>query len=110
MPCTHTSNSVFVCILTVSLCSLWRYVHARADDGRRVPVFWGYLLVPRVAGLVSSVLDAGRLALVFDLDETLLVANSASQLDNRVEACRKARRAVQKELQDVGEAATAQER
>ena len=62
-----------------------------AADGRKVPVFWGYVLVPYLATSVATMIEASKLALVFDLDETLLVANSSSTLDTRMEACRKAR-------------------
>lgn len=62
-----------------------------ADDGSTVPIFWGYALVPMLSTTVSNMIESGRLALVFDLDETLLVANSSSSLENRLEACRKAR-------------------
>lgn len=56
-----------------------------------MPIFWGYVLVPMLSTTVSNMIESGRLALVFDLDETLLVANSASSLDNRLEQCRKLR-------------------
>ena len=54
-------------------------------------MFWGYALYYGVASTTSLMLESSRMAVVFDLDETLLVANSASTLINRVEAARNQR-------------------
>lgn len=55
-----------------------------SGDGTQSPAFWGYVIAPYLAKMVCSMVDAGRLALVFDLDETLLVANSSSTLETKV--------------------------
>ncbi len=60
-------------------------------DGSRTATFWGYVLTPYLTISVGSMVESGRLALVFDLDETLLVANSTSTLDSKIEVCRKSR-------------------
>ena len=58
-----------------------------SDDGRRTPVFWGYVLTPYTISTMIPLLDANRLALIFDLDETLLIANTVSSLEKRMEDC-----------------------
>ncbi len=49
------------------------------------------MLAEGVPTLVAELLDRVYLALILDLDETLLVANSASTIENRMESCRRAR-------------------
>lgn len=66
-------------------------LHALADDGTRMPVFWGYVLPPGLASLVTTWLDTNRIALIFDLDETLLVAHTTASLESRIEQCRATR-------------------
>eukprot|EP00198_Chlamydomonas_reinhardtii_P006099 XP_001695435.1 predicted protein [Chlamydomonas reinhardtii] len=44
-----------------------------------------------VASAVSSMLDNSRMAVVLDLDETLLVANSGSTLESKIEVAKKNR-------------------
>lgn len=75
-----------VCVLNVKLS-----LSMPADDGSQIPVFWGYELTVGLASLAASMLDSSRLALIFDLDETLLVANSSSNLDTRIDNCRRQR-------------------
>lgn len=55
------------------------------------PVFWGYILPPNLPSLVCYMLDKAQLGLVFDLDETLVVAHTAGTVDSRIDSCRKAR-------------------
>lgn len=64
---------------------------AVAGDGSRVPVWLGYVLHTGLATLVTSMLDSSRMAIVFDLDETLLVANSQSSIANKIDAAQKNR-------------------
>jgi hypothetical protein len=59
-----------------------RCVHCA--DGQKVPVFWGYLLPRGTPLLTKTLLDTHRLALVFDLDETLLSAFSQSSLQSKI--------------------------
>jgi RNA polymerase II C-terminal domain phosphatase-like 1/2 len=61
------------------------------DDGTKCPVFWGYMMYFGVASAVSVMLENSRMAVVLDLDETLLVANSMSTLDSKIEVARKTR-------------------
>lgn len=44
-----------------------------------------------VANVVTRMLDASRLAVVFDLDETLLIANSQSTLSAKSKEAKKNR-------------------
>ncbi|KAK9817895.1 hypothetical protein WJX72_003895 [[Myrmecia] bisecta] len=53
-----------------------------------IPAFWGFSVGEKAAIVTSELLAASRLPLVFDLDETLLVAYSAHSLENRLEALR----------------------
>lgn len=62
-----------------------------SDDGSKTPVFWGYVLYFGVASAVSLMLESSRMAVVLDLDETLLVANSQSTLESKIEVARKTR-------------------
>lgn len=62
-----------------------------AADGTKIPVFWGYVLFFGVASAAALMLENSRMAVIFDLDETLLVANSQSTLDNKVEAAKRQR-------------------
>ena len=62
-----------------------------ADDGRKIPTYWGYVLTPYAAVTSTLLLDTSRLAIVFDLDETLLVANSISTLEKKIADCAKQR-------------------
>ena len=56
-----------------------------------MPVFWGYVLTPYAAMTSTQLLDSSRMAIVFDLDETLLVANSSSTLDKKIKDCQNQR-------------------
>jgi len=54
-------------------------------------VFWGYVLTPYAAVTSTMLLDSSRLAIVFDLDETLLIANSSSTLEKKIADCQRLR-------------------
>lgn len=56
-----------------------------------MPVYWGWLLAPGIPTLVCAMLDRSQMGLIFDLDETLLVAHSVSTAEGRVESCLRAR-------------------
>ena len=60
---------------------------------RPVPAFWGYSVAARAPDAARALLEAARLPLVLDLDETLLAAFAGGQLEARLEAARIARRA-----------------
>lgn len=60
------------------------------DGGSRVPMFWGYALPPHLAPRVSHLLQKSQLALVLDLDETLLFACSMEELRRRLEVSQQA--------------------
>jgi len=62
-----------------------------ADDGSKVPVYWAWLLAAGIPTLVCAMLDRSQMGLIFDLDETLLVAHSSNTAESRMESCRKAR-------------------
>ncbi|KAJ9508119.1 hypothetical protein QJQ45_021456, partial [Haematococcus lacustris] len=63
---------------------------AHGDDGRLTPVFWGYMLAPGLIAKVTEMLDKSLLAVVFDLDETLLMANTASSAESRMKSLQNA--------------------
>ena len=58
-----------------------------------MPAFWGYSVAVRAPDAAGALLEAARLPLVLDLDETLLAAFAGGQLEARLEAARAARRA-----------------
>lgn len=62
-----------------------------AADNTSQPVFWGFVLADGLPTLVAELLDRVYLALILDLDETLLIANSATTIENRMDSCRRAR-------------------
>lgn len=70
-----------------------------------VAAFWGYSVAAGAPELAASLLDAVRLPLVLDLDETLLAAFAGGQLEARLEAARAARRAVRAEAAAAGDPA-----
>jgi hypothetical protein len=55
------------------------------------PVWWGYVLPAGLPSSAMELLDGGRLALVLDLDETLLGANSLDTLERRAADARRVR-------------------
>eukprot|EP00200_Dunaliella_tertiolecta_P007936 CAMPEP_0202376530 /NCGR_PEP_ID=MMETSP1127-20130417/7007_1 /ASSEMBLY_ACC=CAM_ASM_000462 /TAXON_ID=3047 /ORGANISM="Dunaliella tertiolecta, Strain CCMP1320" /LENGTH=841 /DNA_ID=CAMNT_0048974333 /DNA_START=163 /DNA_END=2685 /DNA_ORIENTATION=- len=66
-------------------------VDSLQEDGSVLPVYWGWLLAAGIPSLVCAMLDRSQMGLIFDLDETLLVAHSANTVEGRMESCRKAR-------------------
>ncbi len=55
-----------------------------AFAGLKYPAFWGFCLPRGALQMGMSLLDNSRLPIVFDLDETLLVAFSLHTLDVRL--------------------------
>jgi hypothetical protein len=64
-----------------------------ADDasGKQHPVFWGFITAPGVPPIISDLLLASKMALILDLDETLLVANTVNSIEQRRDVARKAK-------------------
>jgi hypothetical protein len=58
-----------------------------ADNGTQLPVFWGYVLPFGVPSVVSAMLDNSRMAVVLDLDETLLVRAASAHVRACVYVC-----------------------
>jgi len=56
-------------------------------DGSVVPVFWGYVLCPGMASVAFGLLERRQMALIFDLDETLVVAHTLSTAESRRDEC-----------------------
>lgn len=63
------------------------------DDGKEgavessiegLPRFWGYTLIRGALGDGAELLDSGRLPIILDLDETLVLAHTQSSLANRI--------------------------
>jgi hypothetical protein len=54
-------------------------------------VFWGYCLAVGLLGVGAALIREARLAVVFDIDETLLQAHSLSSLKSAVSKCKDAR-------------------
>jgi hypothetical protein len=54
------------------------------------PVYWGYTIPANLLPLTARVLHAAKLVAVFDIDETLLTANTVDSLGTR---CRKVKEA-----------------
>ena len=52
--------------------------------GKAVPTFLGYLVHEGATLLAEVFVKSSQLPVVLDLDETLLVANSLSQLENQM--------------------------
>lgn len=67
------------------------HTHTLADDGRTTSVFWGYVLAAGIPSLVCAMLERSQMGLIFDLDETLLVAHSLNSVESRMDSCRRAR-------------------
>lgn len=53
--------------------------------------FWGFYVAEGAAALAIHLLECSRLPVVFDLDETLLVAYSLHTLENRLASAERAR-------------------
>jgi hypothetical protein len=55
-----------------------------AGGGAAAPVYWGFAVPPHLLTLYARVLQASKLLVVLDIDETLLVANTVETLHQRV--------------------------
>lgn len=53
---------------------------------RQRPCFWGFLMMPGLYSSCLNMLNLRCLALVFDLDETLIVANTMRSFEDRIDA------------------------
>ncbi|MCO5583692.1 hypothetical protein L7F22_037605 [Adiantum nelumboides] len=53
---------------------------------RQRPCFWGFLMMPGLYSSCLNMLNLRCLALVFDLDETLIVANTMRSFEDRIES------------------------
>lgn len=54
-------------------------------------MFWGYALAVGLAGVGAGLMREGRLALVLDIDETLLKAHTVNMLAESLKKARHAR-------------------
>ncbi|XP_057856078.1 RNA polymerase II C-terminal domain phosphatase-like 1 isoform X3 [Cryptomeria japonica] len=59
------------------------------DRHDQVPCFWGFNVVSGLYGSCLGMLNLRCLAIVFDLDETLIVANTMRSFEDRIEALRR---------------------
>lgn len=55
-------------------------------DGRNEACFWGFVVVEGMYDSCLAMLNLRCLAMVLDLDETLIVANTSKTFDDRIEA------------------------
>ena len=62
-----------------------------AGKGKLYPAFWGYLVHDGATLLTSPWLEKSQLPVVLDLDETLIVAHSASKLQQEIGKLRHSR-------------------
>ena len=53
---------------------------------KQTPCFWGFVIPPGLYKSCLSMLNLRCLALVFDLDETLIVANTMRSFEDRIDA------------------------
>ncbi|XP_073016962.1 RNA polymerase II C-terminal domain phosphatase-like 1 isoform X1 [Primulina eburnea] len=60
-------------------------MHSRKYEGQ-VPCFWGFNVAPGLYSSCLVMLNLRCLAIVFDLDETLIVANTMRSFEDRIEA------------------------
>jgi len=68
-----------------------RFFDHWAAGTAKLPVFWGYCLAVGLLGVGAALIREARLAVVFDIDETLLQAHSLSSLKSAVSKCKDAR-------------------
>lgn len=59
-----------------------------ADGGGMAPAYWGYVLAPQLLDYGCKLLANKRLAVVFDIDETLVQALSQNGLRTRLSAAK----------------------
>lgn len=60
-------------------------MHSRNSD-KRYPCFWGFSVAPGLYNSCLVMLNLRCLGIVFDLDETLIVANTMRSFEDRIEA------------------------
>ncbi|KZV57582.1 RNA polymerase II C-terminal domain phosphatase-like 1 [Dorcoceras hygrometricum] len=60
-------------------------MHSRKYEGKG-PCFWGFNVAPGLYGSCLVMLNLRCLGIVFDLDETLIVANTMRSFEDRIEA------------------------
>lgn len=59
---------------------------AMTANTKQIPCFWGFIIAPGLYKSCLSMLNLRCLALVFDLDETLIVANTMRSFEDRIDA------------------------
>ncbi|KAH7433554.1 hypothetical protein KP509_07G074800 [Ceratopteris richardii] len=62
------------------------HLAAMIANRRLKPCFWGFILTPGLYNSCLTMLNLRCLALVFDLDETLIVANTMRSFEDRIDA------------------------
>ncbi|CAK9152508.1 unnamed protein product [Ilex paraguariensis] len=60
-------------------------MHSRKHDGQ-CPCFWGFIVAPGLYNSCVVMLNLRCLGIVFDLDETLIVANTMRSFEDRIDA------------------------
>ncbi|XP_027160416.1 RNA polymerase II C-terminal domain phosphatase-like 1 [Coffea eugenioides] len=60
-------------------------MHSRQHEGQ-FPCFWGFIVASRLYNSCLVMLNLRCLGIVFDLDETLIVANTMRSFEDRIEA------------------------
>ncbi|XP_021858295.2 RNA polymerase II C-terminal domain phosphatase-like 1 isoform X2 [Spinacia oleracea] len=61
-------------------------MRSRRMDGVTTPCFWGFIVMPGLYESCLGMLNLRCLGIVFDLDETLIVANTLRSFEDRIEA------------------------
>ena len=59
------------------------------DKQNQLPCFWGFNVVSGLYGSCLGMLNVRCLAIVFDLDKTLVVANTMRSFEDRIELLRR---------------------
>ena len=67
------------------------FVLSAGKTGKIIPTFLGYLVHEGATLLADVFVKATQLPVVLDLDETLLVANSLSQLESQIAKAKESR-------------------
>ncbi|KAH7441695.1 hypothetical protein KP509_03G049400 [Ceratopteris richardii] len=62
------------------------HLAAMISNRRQKPCFWGFAMLPGLYSSCLTMLNLRCLALVFDLDETLIVANTLRSFEDRIDA------------------------
>lgn len=76
-----------VCLLTC--CCAVLLCCAAVTGVPKVPVYWGYTVPSLLLTTIARIVQHGRLVVVFDLDETLLLASTKYNLKQRLESVSK---------------------